>query len=100
MITQGTRLRKAEPSQDKGENKESEQKEKEEEITSIKTFRSNFNAVAKFAPSVLTDKSGNVAIDVEIPHNLTRYRYSPSSLILFFGPLSSVISLIPLPFFL
>eukprot|EP00026_Physarum_polycephalum_P000642 Phypoly_transcript_00643.p1 GENE.Phypoly_transcript_00643~~Phypoly_transcript_00643.p1 ORF type:complete len:1377 (+),score=227.53 Phypoly_transcript_00643:470-4132(+) len=72
LIKRGQQLRKEEPAAEKSE--EGEEKQKEEEITSINTFRSNFNAVAKFAPSVLTDKSGNVEIDVEIPHNLTRYR--------------------------
>ncbi|HYE16761.1 MAG TPA: alpha-2-macroglobulin family protein, partial [Pyrinomonadaceae bacterium] len=37
-------------------------------------LRENFNALAVFAPSVLTDSSGRAEVKVKIPDNLTRYR--------------------------
>ncbi|MBS1796997.1 MAG: Ig-like domain-containing protein [Acidobacteria bacterium] len=37
-------------------------------------LRSNFNALAIFAPSVKTDSSGRATVDVKLPDNLTRYR--------------------------
>ncbi len=37
-------------------------------------LRTNFNALALFAPSVKTDSSGKVTVDVKLPDNLTRYR--------------------------
>ena len=37
-------------------------------------LRSNFNALAIFAPSVKTDSSGKATVDVKLPDNLTRYR--------------------------
>ncbi|MCG8425479.1 MAG: MG2 domain-containing protein [Proteobacteria bacterium] len=36
--------------------------------------RSNFNALATFAPRVQTDAQGRAAVDVNVPDNLTRYR--------------------------
>ncbi len=36
--------------------------------------RSNFDALALFQPSVLTDASGNAIVDINLPDNLTRYR--------------------------
>ena len=36
--------------------------------------RSNFDAVALFAPDVTTDADGHAAVDVPLPDNLTRYR--------------------------
>jgi uncharacterized protein YfaS (alpha-2-macroglobulin family) len=36
--------------------------------------RSNFDAVALFAPDVTTDPAGHAAVDLELPDNLTRYR--------------------------
>ena len=36
--------------------------------------RANFNALAVFAPSVLTDSSGHATVDVPLPDSLTRYR--------------------------
>lgn len=37
-------------------------------------LRSNFNALAIFAPSVKTDSNGRATVDVKLPDNLTRYR--------------------------
>jgi uncharacterized protein YfaS (alpha-2-macroglobulin family) len=37
-------------------------------------LRQNFNALALFAPSVRTDATGRVTVDVKLPDNLTRYR--------------------------
>jgi uncharacterized protein YfaS (alpha-2-macroglobulin family) len=37
-------------------------------------LRQNFNALAVFAPSVLTDASGRAQVQVKLPDNLTRYR--------------------------
>jgi uncharacterized protein YfaS (alpha-2-macroglobulin family) len=36
--------------------------------------RSNFDALALFEPTVVTDAAGNASIDVTLPDNLTRYR--------------------------
>ena len=36
--------------------------------------RSDFDALALFQPSVITDANGSAAIDVTLPDNLTRYR--------------------------
>ncbi len=36
--------------------------------------RSNFDAVALFAPDVTTDADGHATVDVTLPDNLTRYR--------------------------
>jgi len=38
------------------------------------TVRTNFNALALFAPSVRTDASGVAHVNVDLPDNLTRYR--------------------------
>jgi alpha-2-macroglobulin len=38
------------------------------------TVRSNFDALALFAPNVRTDASGKASIEVTVPDNLTRYR--------------------------
>ncbi|HEX8249737.1 MAG TPA: alpha-2-macroglobulin family protein, partial [Pyrinomonadaceae bacterium] len=37
-------------------------------------LRTNFNALAIFAPSVKTDSGGKASVDVKLPDNLTRYR--------------------------
>ena len=37
-------------------------------------LRQNFNALAKFSPSVRTDSNGRAVVDVKLPDNLTRYR--------------------------
>lgn len=37
-------------------------------------LRSNFNALAVFAPSVKTDGNGDAMVDLNLPDNLTRYR--------------------------
>lgn len=37
-------------------------------------LRSNFAALALFAPSVVTDASGKASVPVDLPDNLTRYR--------------------------
>ncbi|HVE56057.1 MAG TPA: alpha-2-macroglobulin family protein [Pyrinomonadaceae bacterium] len=37
-------------------------------------LRSNFNALAIFAPSVKTDSNGKATVEVKVPDNLTRYR--------------------------
>ena len=42
-------------------------------------LRENFNALAVFAPSVKTDSSGRVTVDVKLPDNLTRYRITAIS---------------------
>jgi uncharacterized protein YfaS (alpha-2-macroglobulin family) len=36
--------------------------------------RTNFNALAAFSPSVITDVSGRATVTVKVPDNLTRYR--------------------------
>ena len=38
------------------------------------SVRSNFDALALFQPTVVTDASGRASIDVTLPDNLTRYR--------------------------
>lgn len=42
-------------------------------------LRENFNALAVFAPSVKTDSTGRVTVDVKLPDNLTRYRITAVS---------------------
>lgn len=37
-------------------------------------LRTNFDALAIFAPTVLTDANGNAVVSVNLPDNLTRYR--------------------------
>ncbi|CAN5415465.1 hypothetical protein BH20ACI1_BH20ACI1_06500 [soil metagenome] len=37
-------------------------------------LRTNFNALALFAPSVKTDANGKAAVELKLPDNLTRYR--------------------------
>lgn len=37
-------------------------------------LRTNFNALAVFAPSVKTDRNGDATVDLNLPDNLTRYR--------------------------
>ncbi|HXG84189.1 MAG TPA: DUF6049 family protein [Pyrinomonadaceae bacterium] len=37
-------------------------------------LRTNFNALAVFAPSVKTDANGKAIVDIKLPDNLTRYR--------------------------
>jgi alpha-2-macroglobulin len=37
-------------------------------------LRTNFNALAIFAPSVKTDSGGKATVEVKLPDNLTRYR--------------------------
>ena len=37
-------------------------------------IRSNFDALAKWAPSVITDENGHAIIKLKLPDNLTRYR--------------------------
>ena len=37
-------------------------------------LRTNFNALALFAPSVKTDSNGRATVDFKLPDNLTRYR--------------------------
>jgi alpha-2-macroglobulin len=38
------------------------------------SVRSNFDALALFAPTVVTDASGKASVEVTLPDNLTRYR--------------------------
>lgn len=38
------------------------------------SLRTNFDAVAVFAPEVVTDANGRATIELELPDNLTRYR--------------------------
>ena len=56
-----------------------------QEVTNFKTgqlnedgtpinLRTNFNALALFAPSVKTDANGKAAVELKLPDNLTRYR--------------------------
>ena len=40
----------------------------------VVTVRSNFDAVALYAPDVTTGAAGDATIDLELPDNLTRYR--------------------------
>ena len=37
-------------------------------------LRQNFNALAKFSPTVRTDSNGRAVVDIKLPDNLTRYR--------------------------
>ncbi len=37
-------------------------------------MRTNFNPLAVFAPSVVTDDQGEASVAVKLPDNLTRYR--------------------------
>ena len=52
--------------------------EDEEELAVLALMRSNFDALANFTPSVVTDANGKAYITVKVPHNLTRYRYPHS----------------------
>ena len=38
--------------------------------------RSNFNPLATFEPSAVTDASGSATVKFTLPDNLTRYRYA------------------------
>ncbi len=49
--------------------------EEEEEPLPV-ALRTNFNPLANFTPSALTDAEGKVAIPISLPDNITRYRYS------------------------
>ncbi|MGI9031628.1 MAG: alpha-2-macroglobulin family protein, partial [Ilumatobacteraceae bacterium] len=40
----------------------------------VVAVRSNFEAVALFAPDVTTDAAGRATVDLQLPDNLTRYR--------------------------
>ncbi len=54
-----------------------EEKREEDSPTNPDTpinLRSNFNALAIFAPSVKTDSNGKATVEVKVPDNLTRYR--------------------------
>lgn len=42
-------------------------------------LRTNFNALAVFAPSVKTDSSGKITVPIKLPDNLTRYRITAIS---------------------
>jgi uncharacterized protein YfaS (alpha-2-macroglobulin family) len=56
---------------------ESDKRERDEQPANPDTpinLRSNFNALAIFAPSVKTDSNGKATVDVKLPDNLTRYR--------------------------
>src|SRR5262249_13130920 len=44
------------------------------EIGGAIAVRSNFDALALFAPSVTTDADGHATVDVPLPDNLARYR--------------------------
>ncbi|MGI8640467.1 MAG: alpha-2-macroglobulin family protein, partial [Pyrinomonadaceae bacterium] len=46
----------------------------EKEAQNPINLRTNFNALALFAPSVKTDSNGKATVDVKLPDNLTRYR--------------------------
>ncbi|KYQ91426.1 Ras GTPase domain-containing protein [Tieghemostelium lacteum] len=46
----------------------------EEEISQISAMRADFNALANFTPSQLTNESGETTIAIHLPDNLTRYR--------------------------
>ncbi len=43
------------------------------------SLRENFDALAKWSPSVRTDASGRATVDVKLPDNLTRYRITAVS---------------------
>jgi len=47
--------------------------DKEAQDTPI-NLRQNFNALAKFSPTVRTDSNGRAVVDLKLPDNLTRYR--------------------------
>lgn len=49
-------------------------KESNEETNAPITLRTNFDALALFAPAAATDASGRVEVKVKVPDNLTRYR--------------------------
>jgi uncharacterized protein YfaS (alpha-2-macroglobulin family) len=50
-----------------------------QEVDSPIATRTNFEALAVFAPSARTDSSGRVTVDVKLPDNLTRYRITAVS---------------------
>jgi len=49
-------------------------KDPEPEPNTPIAVRSNFNALAAFAPSVKTDANGKASVEIAMPDNLTRYR--------------------------
>ncbi|MBN2725395.1 MAG: Ig-like domain-containing protein [Deltaproteobacteria bacterium] len=63
--------RKAELS--KGDMEEQSDESSNDNSEAVK-MRSNFNALALFAPEVTTDDSGNATVELALPDNLTRYR--------------------------
>jgi hypothetical protein len=66
-------LRKAAPMVAAEKEMKSEAPKLQEQQPEIKV-RTDFNALALFAPSVKTDARGNAAVPVKLPDNLTRYR--------------------------
>ncbi|MGE5183192.1 MAG: Ig-like domain-containing protein [Acidobacteriota bacterium] len=58
----------------KGREKNAEGGEEGGKSTSPVALRTNFNPLAAFSPSVVTDASGRAQVEVKLPDNLTRYR--------------------------
>ena len=54
--------------------KESDRREKDKADDSPIALRTNFSAIAAFAPKIATDASGKAVLTYKLPDNLTRYR--------------------------
>lgn len=74
-------LAKPAASPQKSAKREADSKDKERSVNEPEqspdtpiNLRTNFNALALFAPSVKTDSNGKATVDVKLPDNLTRYR--------------------------
>lgn len=52
---------------------------KDEQTQGAINLRENFDALAKWSPSVRTDSNGRATVDVKLPDNLTRYRITAVS---------------------
>ncbi len=58
----------------KAANEMAADRDREQQAEAPINLRQNFNALAKFSPSVRTDSNGRAVVDVKLPDNLTRYR--------------------------
>ncbi len=63
---------------DRDAKKEAASEEQRQEAAQI-NLRENFNALAKWSPTMKTDSNGRATLDVKLPDNLTRYRITAVS---------------------
>jgi len=74
MATPAMRAKKEEAQADKMVMSEAEMDDAATNPDTPINLRTNFNALAIFAPQVVTDSNGKATVDVKLPDNLTRYR--------------------------